>query len=273
MEKLIRGDTLGRENTEESSEGGSQSFSFSMLVRIGHEECGDSAFVFCDDGRLIAGVLDGVSGEPGAASASSEAAATMLACLKKRRKASEKAMKEAMLKGNSAIKAGYTTATLLFLEKSGAFAVATVGDSTAYGIDTTGAVSSELPQSRPVGDDHSIFKYLYFRNLVTSVLGPSGTDMSMQFRKGVLSAGQMIVLASDGLSDNLYFKVHEGYVSDTVGTADLESLIKRAREPGEIIRILAAEAKKRMSGAKCEEEGRMLVPKMDDLALVAIQRK
>jgi serine/threonine protein phosphatase PrpC len=273
VEKLIKGAELSDARPEERHSAVAAPFAFSIFVRKGHEECGDSAFVYCDAERLIAGVFDGVSGEPDAAEASSCAAQAALAYLKKQKRSGEKAMKEAMVQAHLAINQGYTTATLLVLEKDGAFIVSCVGDSPAYGINSKGEADTELPQARPVGDKDSVLKYLHYRNLVTSVIGPSGTGISMHARTGKLKQGEAIILATDGLSDNLYFKVKDGYVSDTAGTEDLKALIGKTREPERITSILASESAKRMAGARADLPDRMLVPKQDDIAIVAIGRK
>lgn len=251
--------------------GGNAFCEFFAIVRKGHEECGDSAFVYCDDRKLAAGVFDGVSGEEGAASASSEAASAALKYLAKAGKADENTMKEAMAKANGAIRSGYTTAALLFMKKDGSFIVAGVGDSPIYSVNAKGGVDVELPIGRPVGDAHSILKYLALRNLVTAVLGNQEGGLSMHVRGGTLAPGEMLVIASDGLSDNLYFKVDGGYVSDTSGSADLAKLIGKKRKPKSIISSLIATISARISKGRIEEKTRFLVPKEDDIAIVAIQ--
>jgi serine/threonine protein phosphatase PrpC len=265
MERLIKGTEISVKAPETSESSSIGPFSFSISLRRGHEECGDSAFVFCDGKKFMAGVFDGVSGEPGAAAASSIASEAILARLKDEKKISEKALKEAILLANRSIKKGFTTATVICLESDGAFIIAGVGDSLAYGIDSRGEVSSELPQSRSVGDDHSILK------LVTTVLGPSGIDISMHVRKGRLKKGEILILATDGLSDNLFVKVKEGYVSDTAGTEDLGVILGAERDPEKICAKLLSEVKARMSGEKTELPGRMLIPKHDDVAIVAVK--
>lgn len=267
MERLIRGAEMSDEPVEFSSS--ANGFEFSVSVRRGHEECGDSAFTYAGE-KFIAGVFDGVSGEAGAAEASSVAAEKILAFLKSKKRIGEKEMKDAMLHANRSITHGMTTAALLSIDKDGSFITACVGDSLVYSIDSEGTVSAEIQQGRSVGDDHSILKYLYFRNLVTTVLGHSEIDMHV--RKGRLKKGEVMILASDGLSDNLYFKVKEGYVSDTAGTADLGSIIGGIREPKSIVRLLMEEAVKRMAGEKSELPDRMMVPKKDDIAIIAVRR-
>jgi serine/threonine protein phosphatase PrpC len=268
MEKLIKG--VGVKDSTEFS-GKNTYCDFSVFVRKGHEECGDSAFAYCDGKKFIAGVFDGVSGEPGAAQASSSAAEAVMDFLKKEKKASEDCVKEAMKKASLAIERGDTTGTVLFMEKDGSFAIGSVGDSLAYGINKKGEVGSEIPQSRLVGNDHSIFKYLYFRNIVTSVIGPSGSEMDMHILTGKLHKGEIMILATDGVSDNLHFKIKDGYVSDTAGTADLKEIVGDEKEPDKIVKRITSEMIKRVASERSELADKMLVPKKDDLAIVAVR--
>ena len=269
MRKLLAGIKI----TDADECVGSNKFcEFFALVKKGHEECGDSIFVYYDETRLAVGLFDGVSGEEGAASASFEAASAALKYLAKAKKPDESTMKEAMAQANGAIRSGFTTAALALIIKDGSFMVAGVGDSPIYSISANG-VDVELPIGRPVGDTHSILKFLALRNLVTSVLGNSGGDINMHVRAGKMKKGETLLLASDGLSDNLYFKVNEGYVSDTAGSTDLAALIGKARNPEAMVKTLAKEVAARLAKGKVEEKTRWLVPKQDDLALAAIRFK
>lgn len=268
MERLIRG--TGVSNSKEF--GGKGRFcEFFVYVKKGHEECGDSAFVYCDSRKAIVGIFDGVSGEAGAASASSVAASAILEHLKKQDKAEEKTIKKAILHANQKIEHGLTTAVIAFMEKNGSVVVAGVGDSPVYGV-SKGKAGLELPIGRPVGDKDSIFKFLYFRNLVSSVLGPSGIDIHVNMRSGRLRKGEMLILATDGLSDNLYLKVHEGYVTDSSGAEDLSKLIARKKKPETIVKHLMKEVLRRISRGKKEGKGRLLAPKIDDIAIAVLQR-
>lgn len=270
MKKLIAGNSV---RDAESFSGSAGFCDFSMLVKKGHGECGDSAFV-CSGGKaLAAGVFDGVSGEPGAAAASSAAAAAAMEFLLGAQKADEKTLRGAAMAANEATETGYTTAAILLVSADGAFAVGGVGDSPAYSISSGGQVDVEIPLARPVGDGDSILKFLHFRGMVLSALGRSEVGAELRTRSGKLKRGEAILLASDGLSDNLYFAVDDGYVSDTAGTADLKRLIGRARAPAAIVPKLAREVSARLAGGKAEEKGRMLVPKEDDLAMVALRFK
>lgn len=270
MKKLIAGSRVVDAETVSGSCGFCD---FSAIVRKGHGECGDSAFVCCDDEKFAAGVFDGVSGEPGAASASSEAAAAALDSAVKAGKADENAVRDAISGANRAVRTGYTTAALALVAKNGSFAVGGVGDSPVYSISRKGEADLELPLGRAVGDGCSILKFLNFRSLVTSVLGHSGEELPIHVRSGRLRAGDLLVLASDGLFDNLFFATKDGYVSDSAGTADLLSLLGNEREPGAITSKLAAAVASRIAGGNREEKGRLLVPKEDDLAIVSLRFK
>ncbi len=270
MEKLIAGTKVATSGTCSGSTGFCD---FSVTVKKGHEECGDSAFAYCDDKKAVIGIFDGVSGEPAAALASSAAASAALKHLKALDRCDEKQMREAFMQAQLAVTTGYTTAIILFVGKDGSFLVAGVGDSPAYGISAKGVISLEIPLARMTNDKDSIFKFFYFRNIVTSVLGPSGQDVPIRMRSGKLKKGEVLLLASDGLSDNLWVKVHNGYVKDSSGIDDLKKLIGKEHLPPKIVRLLLDETSKRIKAGKKEKKGLMLVPKEDDIAIAALRFK
>lgn len=268
MERLIRGDQI---KNEETCSGNSNFFDFSVIVRKGHAECGDSAFVYHDDKKAILGVFDGVSGEAGAASASSEAAECMLNNLKAADKADEKVLKKVFLHASAGINKGYTTSSLLFAQKNGAFILASVGDSPIYSVNRKGKICLELPLARVVGDKTAIFKFFSFRNMVTSVLGPGIKDLNLNLRRGKLKKGEILILATDGLADNLYVKVHEGFVTDSSGTGDIAYLLGQERDPGKITRMFVKETAKRIKTGKIQQSERILVPKEDDITVAVFR--
>ncbi len=270
MEKLIAGTKITASGTCSAS---TAFCDFSVTVKKGHEECGDSAFAYSDGKKAILAIFDGVSGEAGASSASSAASSAALKYLKALDRCDGKQMKEALMQAQLAVTAGYTTAIILFLEKNGSFMVAGVGDSPAYGISAKGETSLEIPLARMTNDDDSIFKFFYFRNIVTSVLGPSGQDVPIRMRSGKLKKGELILLASDGLSDNLWVKVRNGYVKDASGIGDLRELLGTERSPRKIVRLLLDETSRRIKAGKKERKGEMLVPKQDDVAIAALRFK
>lgn len=267
MERLMPGTRI---KTSASVSGSSSFCEFFILVKKGHEECGDSAFAFCDEQKAVLGVFDGVSGEAGAASASSRAAEAALGYLKKLDKCSEEKMREAIALAGDAIEIGFTTALVLFVERNGSFVICSVGDSPAYGI-AKGKVELELPLARAVADKDSIFKFLHFRNLVTSILGPGGGEAKLHLRKGKLRRDEMFILASDGLSDNLWLKIKEGYVTDSSGSDDLKALVGKEKNPEKITKKLSSEIAKRIKAGRKEAKGALLEPKKDDIAIAVIR--
>ncbi|MBD3210299.1 SpoIIE family protein phosphatase [Candidatus Micrarchaeota archaeon] len=270
MEKLMLGKDIKKEVTFGCKSSLGECFS---LVRRGHETCGDSAFIFLDDEKGIFGVFDGVSGEEGAETASSDAAIAALDVLKKYKKADAKAVSKALRTAGRAVTKGCTTAALCFVAKDGSTIVASVGDSPVYGITREKDIVLELPLGRVVKKSNSVLKFFYFRNIVTSVLGPSGSEMHVHTRAGRLKKGEMIMLASDCLNDNLFVKVQEGYVVDATGTDDLKNIVGRLRKPRSILEKISENIKKRIREGRKERKGEVLIPKNDDLALIAFRFK
>jgi serine/threonine protein phosphatase PrpC len=269
MEKLICGSDV---KTPIEYSGKSKFCEFSMYVKKGHYECGDSAFIYGDGKKFMAAVLDGVSGEPGAAFASSDAAAAILNHLKDLDSINETELKEAFTKAHLAIRLGSTTVTILILEKNGKFILASIGDSPAYGIDKKGILNLELPLARSVGDKDSVLKFFYFRNVITTSLG-GASDINIQIKSGNLEKGEIIILASDCLSDNLYVEVKDGYVTESSGKRDLKALISKKKNLHAIVTTLTKEIEKRVAhGQRVETKDTILVPKEDDLAIIVIRQ-
>jgi serine/threonine protein phosphatase PrpC len=267
MERLL----LGRGITEKASAGlKTQICELHMLVRKGHGECGDSAFAYCDDERAILAVFDGVSGEPDAANASSLAATHVIEFLKSKPH-DDKAIRDALIHASREILKGYTTASVVSIQKNGSFIMASVGDSPIYGLNKSGELGLEIPPGRPVGKGDAIFKFMNFRTLVTSVLGPSEVDMEIQIKEGKISSGEILIIASDGLSDNLFVKVKDGYVEDASGSDDLKDLIGALSDPRKIVKNLEDELSKRIAKGKVEKPGLVLFPKHDDLAIIVLR--
>jgi len=266
MEKLLLGTKI---KTSESFDGKNSFCEFSSFVKRIHEECGDSALIYADEKLLIAAVFDGVSGESGASKASSVAAASILEFLRNKTP-SEKAVRDAISHANQNVIMGYTTASIFMMNKSGSFVMACVGDSPIYGMSGE-ALDLEIPLGRPVGDKDSILKFISHRSLVTSVMGPSGVDVEIHMTKGKLKGGDLIILASDALIDNLYLKTKDGYITDSSGSEDLKELVTGLEGPKEITKRLAAEIEQRSKGRKIEKPGKLLDPKRDDISIVTLR--
>ncbi len=265
---------LGKELTGRKRSGKSYSkstFCETALSIVGvHRECGDSAFIFCDDSRAIVAVFDGVSGEAGSSMASSSVAKSVFSALADVKKIDKQKMESAMRVANNAIKTGSTTAVVAFVERSGEFMIASIGDSAVYGI-SKGVVSLELPIARVVKDGDAILKFFHYRNLVTSVLGGAKTEPEMHVCSGKLKNGEALLLASDGLSDNLFAKVKDGYVIDSSGCEDLQVLLKKGNRLENLLSAIQTVILSRMKGGRVERNDELLIPKKDDLAMAVVR--
>ena len=239
------------------------------LVRKGHDECGDSAFAYADRDKVILAVFDGVSGERGAANASSVAAKSILDSLKSLKRAESEQIKIAISRASMEIDEGFTTVALAFLERNGSFLLASVGDSAIYS-KSGKEIALELPLGRPIGRGDSVLKFFGFRNLVTSVLGPTNFDIELRMAHGKIKKDDILILASDGLVDNLYVETKDGYVKDGTGCRDLGQIIKSS-SPKTIVKTLDRIIQQRIKKGKIEEENRILDPKTDDVSLIAIR--
>jgi len=244
-----------------------------LLVRKSHAECGDSAFLIHSGAMVSFGVFDGVSGQSHSAEASSRAAGAALESLKEERKVSMSALERALSAAGGAIERGYTTASICMVGSDGTLAMASVGDSPVYGLSKDGSISLELPLDRAVKEGDSVLKYTQYRNMLRSALGPAREKPDAHLRKGELSRGEGILVASDGLSDNLHLLLMDGYVTDASGCADLSALLGSERSPERIAAILESEIARRRQGGRIEGQGRLIIPKDDDLALVAFRFK
>lgn len=239
------------------------------IVRQGHEECGDDIAIYEDDKKLILAVFDGVSGEEGAKNAAKTASQTILNSLKIHDVVNENLLKMAIIDANKEIEKGFTTISLAFIEKTGKITLASVGDSAIYS-KSKGKIYLELPLGRAVGNGDSIMKFFAFRNIVTSVLGPSESDMEVHIADGILTKGDILIIASDGLVDNLFVETKNGLISDSSGVNDLESLIK-SNEPKEIIKELVDTIDLRLKTGRIEESDKIIEPKKDDLSIIVFR--
>jgi len=243
----------------------------SYLVRRMHDACGDSAFIHADKKKVIIAVFDGVSGEQGAEQASSVAAIAILNHLKDIDSPSKDDLQEAMVQGHSHITNGYTTALVVIVEKNGRFSSASVGDSALYSIDKAGMIKLELLPKRIVGEGSSIFRFMAFRNIVGSVLGAPG-DMEIFFKEGMLDAGDLLLMATDGITDNLKFDVEEGKVKDCSGERDLKEIIGEKNEAKAIIKTIEEEIMRRIENkVQINEAKESLIIKRDDLAIICLK--
>jgi hypothetical protein len=239
-------------------------------VRRGHETCGDSAFAFCDDKKAVIAVFDGVSGEPGAAEASSIAALAMLNHLKGKDSPTKNDMQESLVNAHANVIVGYTTAAVIVVEKTGRFICASVGDSTIYSYSKSGVVKLELQPMRVVGKGTPLDEFIFQRMVVPVALGLDA-DMQILIRDGKLEGGDSILVMTDAVMDNLKIKLKGGKVADTSGVEDLKLIIGDASGAAEVVKSIRDEIVRRMDARfDIREKDSALVSKLDDLAIVGL---
>ncbi len=243
----------------------------SYFVRRGHSVCGDSAFVHVDDSKVVAAVLDGVSGEEGADHASSVAAVAIVNYLRGIAAPDKDDIQDAFVKAHINLSFGLTTVVLAVIMKDGRFLCGSVGDSMAYSLDTKGTVRLELPGARVVGPGTPILRFLMYRNVVPAALGMQG-GMEILFKQGELRQGDSILLMSDGVTDNLTIYVEDGVVKDCGGAKDLALMVEGAKDTRSVVRRIRDEVVKRMEERyDIRDPDRVLVAKKDDVALIGIR--
>jgi serine/threonine protein phosphatase PrpC len=189
------------------------------------------------------------------------------------KRVSVEAIKRALEGAGTSIEKGYTTASICSVSRKGDIALASVGDSPVYGIDKEGGISIELPLDRAVKEGDSSLKYFHYRNMLRSALGPGREKAVAHLRKGRIASGEGVLMASDGLSDNLFVEIEEGFVSDASGSRDLRSLIGEERSASAILSILEETIDERRKAGRMESGSSLMIPKEDDLAIIVFRFK
>jgi hypothetical protein len=239
-------------------------------VRRGHETCGDSAFAYCDDKKAVIAVFDGVSGEPGAAEASSIAALAILNHLKGKDSPTKNDMQESLVNAHANVIVGYTTASVAVVERGGRFICASVGDSTIYSLGKDGGMKLELQPMRTVGKGAPVDEFIFQRMVVPVALGLDA-DMQILMREGKLDDGDFLLVMTDAIMDNLKIKVKGGKVADTSGVEDLRLIIGDASGAANVVKSIRDETVRRMDARfDIREKDSVLVSKLDDLAIVGL---
>jgi len=267
--KLL-GNGIGDEEKGSFSEG---FVDVAYVVRKGHAVCGDSAFAYVDDRKAVVAVFDGVSGEPGAEEASSIAALAMLNHLKGIDSPTRNDLQESLVNAHANVIVGYTTATIAVVEKGGRFICASVGDSTIYSLGKNNRMKLELEPMRTVGKGTQADEFIFQRMVVPSALGLDA-DMQILMREGKLGDGDILLVMTDAVMDNLRIKLKAGKVADISGLEDLKLIIGDASGTAAIVNRVRDEIVRRMKARfDIREEGSMLVSKLDDLAIVGLRFK
>lgn len=223
-----------------------------------------AAVIEVDDQHLVLAVSDGVGGQPGGQAASSAALESLRACIAEAR-AREQPLREAILSGfdraNHAVAAlaGGPAATLAVVEVDGR-SVRTyhVGDSGVLVFGGRGKMRLQTIFHSPVGyaieagvlDEEDAIEH-EDRHIVSNVIGDPGMHVGMSSALK-LKVRDTLVIASDGLFDNLY-------------TQEIVERLRRG-ELSSAVQGLAAACQARMAGS---EDGRPSKP--DDLTVVVFR--
>ena len=237
--------------------------------------CGDSVFSYSDQEKAVLGVFDGVGKEADAGMASSKAAAGALSYLKEIGLPDCPSlilcMKEAFRQAAMSIKLGDTTAVMAFIQKTGSGVIGSAGDSPAYLVRSDGTTKLQLPLDNKVGDGALVPDFFSQRSITVSCL-PLTWDRA-HIIPIQLNEGDRLVLASDGLSDNLYVSVRRNRVTDCSGAVDLCKLVGGEHSPTGMITLLADEVARRMEARSIWKWGRIMLSKPDDVAIAALRFK
>jgi len=248
-----------------------------LLVRKknGAAACGDSAFSYSDQEKAVLGVFDGVGREADANLASSKAAAGALSYLKEIKLPDCSGlllcMKDAFRQAAVSIKTGDTTGVLALILKTGSGVIGSAGDSPAYILRSDGTTEIPLPLDTERGNGARLLDFFSRRSIIFSCL-PMTWERA-HIAPIQLNEGDRLVLASDGLSNNLFVSVRHNRVTDCSGTADLAQLLGGAHEPAQMIALLAEEVARRIEARSIWKWGRTMISKPDDVSIAALRFK
>ncbi len=213
------------------------------------EDAGFSAYI-ARSGIYICGVFDGVGGHENGEAASAESAGSICGELKAaldRPDASwgmmEASVRKAIEEADAKIKrygdGRATTSSIALIDtKTGRYLAASVSDSCVYKISGS---SAEL------------------------IAGGPGSDFTLKIRRGVLRKGELLFLATDGVTDNLAFDETSDGGADP--SADLASLM--LKHGGDISRMLS-EIHAREGMRKRTDINGVITPKPDDAATIVV---
>ena len=180
-----------------------------------------------------------------------------------------------------------TTATLALILPDGSFDLVSVGDSPAYRLDKTPEYFFEPTISNTVAGlligskDLDPLTYRGVRNVLTDTVEFSGIRGLVDEHFGVLSTGEILILASDGLSKNLSLPVDgKGKLVSLNGIEDLERFVFGCVDAKAIGELLVPTILKRMTlnfppygYRKVIRSGRVLLPSDDDLSVVILKKE
>jgi serine/threonine protein phosphatase PrpC len=263
------------------------------------EICQDTVAVLVDRRFTLIGVFDGYSGG-GEIFSASLADHVLSSCAGNKGSLLEdpdagRLLERAlggMLEGRSFSQNGGTTAAVALVLPDRSYSVCNVGDSASYLI--RGSRSRRLfghgymARSFDVGrlgvkpyvffTRHNDIQFAVTSDGIRSFSNGSFDPVAPEVRSGVLAPGTGILLASDGLSNNLGFTLdRHGHIKDVSGCADLSSIIgKLGNAPSAGKAIMKAVEERAGRSRECwsrameGEDGITLLPSNDDVSFVLL---
>lgn len=265
---------LGVEVTDELFKKCDEHFKCASYIRKGknHETCDDAVLLLVNENFALIGVFDGVSGEPFAQSASETALRTIKFFITQNfgKMQNEKLVERAIEEANFAIDKGATTVSIVLVLPDGQYFFENIGDSHIYKLDEHGKVH-RITKDFKGANGSGVIEYLHNRYLVGNCLGGLVREGEIEFGQGKLKKGEFLLAMSDGVTDNLFIEVEGGVISEGSGKHDLEILLDGKDMASEIIDAIAKVVKHRMRSGEMSGDGKILVPKEDDIGLVVFK--
>jgi serine/threonine protein phosphatase PrpC len=263
---------VGSEVTDELLKTSYEYFNAAAYVRKGktHKTCDDAVLLVANENFALIGVFDGVSGEAFAANASETALRVIKFFITQNfgKIDNEKIIERSIEEANLKINKGATTASIALLLANGEYFFGNIGDSHIYTISERGKIEC-ITKDEKEANGSSFTEYINSRFIVNNALG--GLIRNLDIGKGKLKKGEFLLAMSDGVIDNLFIEIDSGVIVDNSGARDLENMIKGKHEPVDIIIALSNEIKNRMSGTEIINNGKILVPKEDDVSVVVLK--
>ncbi len=218
------------------------------------EKCQDTAIICISDKVAMAGVFDGFG--PGGGNVSEQLAKRLMRLADSKRGWIETALESQLILRmaiNSCLNSGIfesfedgSTAVLSFLHADGRYSCSMLGDSALYKVGRTVEMISDMDRvvvptkegmmEKPL-EETSLTPEMYAmaRNFLLRPYAVTGDydAHNIMTVKGRLERGASLLLASDGLTKNVFFETDEnGFVRRIGGCADMERIIRNGQAEG-----------------------------------------
>ncbi len=263
---------LGSEVSEELLKKCEENFHSAVYIRKGktNKTCDDAALLLANEKFALIGIFDGVGSEPFAQYASETVLRTVKFFVTQNfgKIDNEILLERAIEEANFVINKGATTSSVALVLRDGRYFFANVGDSHIYYVSVQGKVT-RITKDEKEANGSSFITYINSRYIVNNSLG--GLIKNINTGKGKLKTSDYLLIASDGILDNLFITVDGGVIIDSSGSTDLEEIIIGKEKADEIVKTITNKVKERMESNEKLEEGKILIPKEDDISIVVLK--